>query len=96
MQHLHTKPPRDLTRQGSGDTGKTDEQGQRTTMTERPDLERSEGRTNLQPMREDPSNLDLTALEVQLQVDRKNLPHLIDCNVSLMQSGPAMAELFTY
>ena len=32
----------------------------------------------------------------QLQVDRKNLPHLIDCNVSLMQSGPAMAELFTY
>ena len=46
-------------------------------------------------MWEDPDDLDPTALEVQLQVDQKNLPHSINCYVSLMRSGP-MAELLTH
>ena len=46
-------------------------------------------------MREDPYDLDPTVLEVQLQVDRKNLLHSIDYYAPLMRSGP-MAELLTY
>jgi hypothetical protein len=33
-------------------------------MTERPDLERSKGRIDLQPMRKDPDDLDPAAMEV--------------------------------